>query len=167
MILALTLLSGCRERDPEEVARDFVETLEAYRGAPSTSRLKHAWELLDADTRAPLEERAKAASATLGVKVAPWQLLRYNGLIRGDRVTRVESDAVGDDRARVVISYAWAVPKSAGGPATEPEPSQLSLVSADDGWKVVLPLAGVKPDAEVPGMPPAERLPAAPPEGSR
>ena len=33
--------------------------------------------------------------------------------------------------------------------------------------RVVLPLAGVKPDAEVPGMPPAERLPAAPPEGSR
>ncbi|PKN58418.1 MAG: hypothetical protein CVU56_06010 [Deltaproteobacteria bacterium HGW-Deltaproteobacteria-14] len=160
ILLALTLLSGCRERDPEEVAEEFVGTLEDYRRGPSTTRLEHAWTLLDEASQAPLVARAQAASASLGVTIEPWTLLRYDGLVRGDRVTRVESVAVGDDRARVAVHFAWGIPKSAGGPAEPPESTELSLTKTSGGWRVSLPLrvepGGPGPATSPPGAPPPQ-----------
>ncbi|TNF26831.1 MAG: hypothetical protein EP329_20530 [Deltaproteobacteria bacterium] len=152
ILLVLTLLSGCRERDPEEVAESFVGALEAYRDRPRTANLEYAWKLLDETSQAPFAERAKAASAALGVKVEPWTMMSYDGLVRGDRLLHVEALAVEDGRARVAVSYGWAVPKEAGGPAEEPKPRELALVQTDDGWKVELPLgAPEKPTAPAGG----------------
>lgn len=159
ILLALTLLSGCRERDPEEVAQEFVGTLENYRHGPSSTRLEHAWTLLDEASQAPLIERARAASASLGVTVEPWTLLRYDGLVRGDRVTRFEGVAVGDDRARVAVHFAWGIPKSAGGPAEPPESTELSLTKTAEGWRVSLPLR-LESGGPVPATPPASSVPA-------
>ena len=139
--LALVSLSGCRERDPADVARDFLDQLRDYQDAPSPGRLEQLWGLLSEQARAPLEARAQAASQTLGVKVAPWELVRFDGFVAGDRVSRVETLAVADTKARVTVSYAWAFKPSAGGPASTPVDGELALVLESDGWRVALALA--------------------------
>jgi|GEM_PF-2898847 len=141
ILLALTLLSGCRERDPEEVAQEFVQTLQAYRASPSDARLERAWALLDDASRAPFEARAEAATASLGVKVEPWTMMRYEGLARGDRALSFETVTLEDDRATVAVGLGWGVPKSAGGPADAPGQTEITLTRTEDGWKVALPLA--------------------------
>lgn len=144
ILLALTLLSGCRERDPEEVAEAFVGTLQAYRSGPRTARLEYAWDLIDAGSRAPFEERAKAASEALGVTVDPWMMLSYDGLVRGDRLLKVEAVSIEDGRARVSLHYGWGVPESEGGPTEQPDDGALALIETADGWKVELPLGAPK-----------------------
>lgn len=135
----MLLLTACRDAGPEEVARDFVRSLVAYAGAPAPEDLEQAFELLDRPTREALVTRAKGATGTVGAPLAPWELLRFDGFVRGDRLVRVEQVGGDGDRARVVVATAWAVPPGAGGPAEAPEAHEVVLVREDGAWRVSLP----------------------------
>lgn len=143
LCLALTVLAACQDAGPEDVADQFVGTLIAYAETPAPDLLEGAFALLDAPTQAALGERARIAAESLSSPVEPWELLRFDGFVRGERLGGVEEVAVGDDRARVSVRAARAVAPSAGGPAESVEIHELVLVREADGWRVSLPaLAG-------------------------
>jgi len=134
--LAVLGLAGCQERGPESVAKEFMALLEGLSGRPDSARLERAFGMLSQDARLVLEQRAKAAAATLGRSVEPWELWRFDGFVHGDRVSDVELLAADDSAARVSLHYAWAFSPALGGPAQTPEEGELRLVHEEGAWRV-------------------------------
>jgi hypothetical protein len=71
------VLAGCGRKPvdatPEGVLREFLERIERVQGNPKDATM--AYELLSKAAQAGLAERAKRASAALGTRVAPEQMI--------------------------------------------------------------------------------------------
>lgn len=77
LVLRLAALPACAqhpdEDSPEWAAREFIERMQRVHG--DVQKSKAAYDLLAADARAKLEERAERASAAIGRVVKPEEML--------------------------------------------------------------------------------------------
>lgn len=138
-LLALSLLGlgACREREedsPERAVQEFVDRMQRVHGDAEKS--KAAFDLLAAEARANLEERAKRASAAVGKVVRPEEMLApsrfYLSFTPRSWSTR---EGAG-----------WAIVTAFGESARERK--EIRCLREDNRWKVVI---------DLPDLPPIER----------
>jgi len=121
---------------PERVVQEFIARLQRVHGDPRAARA--AYELLWAEGRQNLAERAKRASAVTGQKVAPEEMIAPSRVWLRDQPRRFSSRVSGE-WAEVVIE--------ADSPGERSEHAVRCAVE-DGSWRVVL---------ELPPLPPIER----------
>lgn len=146
----LALCSGlagapaCAQRvdqtSPEWVAREFIDRMQRVHGDVEKSRA--AYELLAADARAKLEERAARASAAVGRVVKPEEMLAPSRFYLSFQ-PRAWSSREGPG---------WAVVTVEG--ESSRERREIRCLREQGEWKVVL---------ELPDLPPLERRQAGAP----
>ncbi len=145
LVLASGLLAACGGPGPGDVVHEVLSALEASRGSDSSEALQVAYEQLASATRGELDARAARASEALGTKVRPWDVIRFDGFVEGNRVSDVETIETDGDTAVVQVRFAWVVPSDEAGPGVAPEAVRLNLVREDGQWRVALPLAQEAP----------------------
>jgi len=122
------------EGGPEWVAREFIDRMQRVHG--DVQRSKAAYDLLAADARAKLEERAERASAAIGRVVKPEEMLAPSRFYLSFQ-PRVWSSREGPG---------WAVVTVEG--ESSRERREIRCLREQGEWKVVL---------ELPDLPPLER----------
>jgi len=145
-LLLLPALAGC-EREavdtrPEQVVEEFVARMQRVHGDPKAARA--AYELLWAEARRNLAERAKRTSDVTGREVAPEEMLAPSRF----------SLKVTPKHYAATIDGDWALVRVRG---EGPDASEHTVrcVLEDGRWRVVLelpPLAPIqqRPDAGAP-----------------
>ncbi len=127
---------GCEqepgEERPELVVAEFVERMDRVHGDPQAARA--AYELLWAEGRNNLAERAKRASAVTGRKVAPEEMLAPSRFWMKFRPHAYSSRVQGE----------WAV-VTVTGEAPRTQRHQVRCFLEDGRWKVVLELPPLPP----------------------
>jgi hypothetical protein len=135
---AILLAGGCQREDvdaqPARVVREFIERMQRVHGDPKAARA--AYDLLWAEAKFNLGERAKRASALSGRKVAPEEMLAPSRFSLRFVPTKYEAEVAGD----------WAVVTVTG--ESPGQRHQIKCAREDGTWRVVL---------EVPPMPPIQR----------
>jgi hypothetical protein len=139
LLLAASLLAaGCQgeavDAQPARVVREFIERMQRVHGDPRAARA--AYDLLWAEAKFNLGERAKRASALSGRKIAPEDMLAPSRFSL--RFTPVKYDAE--------VSGDWAVVTVTG--ESPGQRHQIKCAREDGAWRVVL---------EVPPLPPIQR----------
>jgi hypothetical protein len=144
MLSALVLALGCQreavDEQPARVVKEFVERMQRVHGDPKAARA--AYDLLWADAKYNLGERAKRASALSGKKIAPEEMLAPSRFALRFTPTKYTADVQGD----------WAVVTVTG--EAPGQKHQIKCAREDGAWRVVL---------EIPPVPPIERRPDAGP----
>jgi len=139
--LASTVLTGCEaeanDSTPERVVQEFIDRMQRVHGDSHAARL--AYELLWADARRNLAERAKRASAVAGREIAPEEMIAPSHFSLAYRPKKVTARVDGD----------WAEVTVSGESSTAP-PHVVKCVREDGHWRVVL---------ELPPLPPIQRRP--------
>jgi hypothetical protein len=143
----LAALAGCqRDRPddkPERVVEEFVLRMQRVHGDPKNGR--EALELVWSDARRNLAERAKRASAVVGRKVGPEEMIAPSHFSMRFKPGRYEARTEGD----------WALVTLLGeAPATEKY--LVKCVLEDGSWRVVLELPPLAPIQKRPDEPPVE-----------
>jgi len=145
-LLLLAAVAGC-EREavdtrPEQVVEEFVSRMQRVHGDPKAARA--AYELLWAEARRNLAERAKRTSDVTGREVGPEEMLAPSRF----------SLKVTPKHYAATIDGDWALVRVRG---EGPDASEHTVrcVLEDGRWRVVLelpPLAPIqqRPDAGVP-----------------
>jgi len=132
-------LAACGGRHgPDAAAREIVEAVRDATHGQSTAGMEELYSRLSIASRAMVEERQKSAREVLGVELPAWKILRFEGLVRGQRVTATDVISRDGDRALVEVQLAWAVPPDAGGPPP-PQPVEVELAREDGAWRWVVP----------------------------
>jgi hypothetical protein len=144
-VLALLLIAlavthlGCEteasDATPERVVQEFIERMQRVHGDTHAARL--AYELLWADARRNLAERAKRASAVAGREIAPEEMIAPSHFTLAYPPKKFSSRVDGD----------WAEVTVTGEGGTAP-PHVIKCVREDGRWRVVL---------ELPPLPPIQR----------
>jgi hypothetical protein len=141
LLLVLLLQTGCEteasDSTPERVVQEFIDRMQRVHGDSHAARL--AYELLWADARRNLAERAKRASAVAGREIAPEEMIApsHFSLAYGPKKL---SSRVDGDWAEVTVS----------GESSSAAPRVVKCVREDGHWRVVL---------ELPSLPPIQRRP--------
>jgi hypothetical protein len=133
--LCLLTLEGCArpssEETPERTVQEFIERMQRVHGDLEKSRA--AFELLSADARSNLTQRAQRASAAAGRVVHPEEMLapsRFHLEFQPRRWSTKRGPR-------------WAIVTAEGeGPS---EHKQIRLVEEDGQWRVVLDLPELPP----------------------
>lgn len=126
---------------PERVVQEFVARLQRVHGDPRAARA--AYELLWAEGRQNLAERAKRASAVTGQKVAPEEMIAPSRVWLRDQPRRYSSRVSGE----------WAEVVIEAESPNERSEHVVRCVVEDGSWRVVL---------ELPQLPPIERRTTSP-----
>ena len=126
---------------PERVVQEFVARLQRVHGDPRAARA--AYELLWAEGRQNLAERAKRASAVTGQKVAPEEMIAPSRMWLRDQPRRYSSRVSGE----------WAEVVIEAESPNERSEHVARCVLEDGSWRVVL---------ELPQLPPIERRDTSP-----
>lgn len=130
-VVLLALTAGCREQsvdsDPARVVEAFVERMRAVHG--ETEDGLRAIELLAADARANLSERAARASAAAGRPVSPGEMLAPSRLSLAFEPVEYRAETRGR-WSRVTILGA--------NPAVER--AEVQCQREAEGWRVLLEL---------------------------
>jgi hypothetical protein len=138
LFLAIAAALACAqhsdEGSPERVAREFIDRMQRVHGDAQKS--KAAYDLLAAEARAKLEERAERASAAVGRVVKPEEMLAPSRFYLSFQ-PRTWSSREGPD---------WAVVTVEG--ESSHERSEIRCLREQGQWKVVL---------DLPDLPPLER----------
>ena len=141
LLLTLALLTGCEaeanDSTPERVLQEFMDRMQRVHGDSRAARL--AYELLWADARRNLAERAKRASAVAGREIAPEEMIAPSHFSLAYRPKKLSSRIDGD-WAEVTVS----------GESSSASPHIVKCVREDGHWRVVL---------ELPPLPPIQRRP--------
>jgi hypothetical protein len=136
--LALSVCLGCaqhaEEGSPERAVQEFIDRMQRVHGDVQKSRA--AYDLLAAEARAKLEERAERASAAIGRVVRPEEMLAPSRFYLSFQ-PRSWSSRTGPG---------WAVVTVEGESAKERR--EIRCLEENGEWKVVL---------ELPDLPPIER----------
>lgn len=122
---------------PERVVQEFIDRMQRVHGDTHAARL--AYELLWADARRNLAERAKRASAVAGREIAPEEMLAPSHFSLAYEPKKLTSRVDGD----------WAEVTVSGETSAAP-PHIVKCVREDGHWRVVL---------ELPSLPPIQRRP--------
>jgi hypothetical protein len=131
---ALACSQHSEEANPERVAREFIDRMQGVHGDAQKS--KAAYDLLAAEARAKLEERAERASAALGRVVKPEEMLAPSRFYLSFQ-PRTWSSREGPG---------WAVVTVEG--ESSRERSEIRCLNEQGQWKIVL---------DLPDLPPLER----------
>jgi hypothetical protein len=142
LLLALAL-AGCQREPvdarPERAVEELFDRLRRVHGDPRASRA--AYDLLWAEAKFNLGERAKRASALSGRKIAPEEMLAPSRFAPRFTPRHYSAGIHGD----------WALVTITG--ETAEQHHTVKCVREDGAWRVVL---------EIPPLPPIERRPDAP-----
>jgi hypothetical protein len=156
---AMSAMSGCSGRGPDEELRPLLEELgDPSRAAPSLgARLFRA---LDEPSRNAITQRAQALSGALGVTVEPGSVLQVRGLVGPQRVSKVEVVDRDAERATLEVSFVPLV--ESGAPAgTAPAALKIEVTRESGSWKLSLRdfarLIDSLPSVVVAGEPKQER----------
>ena len=138
--LALCLAqAGCEaeanDSTPERVVQEFMDRMQRVHGDSHAARL--AYELLWADARRNLAERAKRASAVAGREIAPEEMIAPSHFSLAYTPKKLTSRTDGDWAEVTVLGESSATP-----------PRTVKCVREDGHWRVVL---------ELPLLPPIQR----------
>ncbi|MEO8906287.1 MAG: hypothetical protein ABI488_26980 [Polyangiaceae bacterium] len=138
--LALSVMqAGCeaeaKDSTPEGVVQEFMDRMQRVHGDSHAARL--AYELLWADARRNLAERAKRASAVAGREIAPEEMIAPSHFSLAYTPKKLTSRTDGD----------WAEVTALGESNATP-PRTVKCVREDGHWRVVL---------ELPPLPPIQR----------
>ncbi len=139
-LLGLCLLPAACEAEandstPERVVQEFMDRMQRVHGDAHAARL--AYELLWADARRNLAERAKRASAVAGREIAPEEMIAPSHFSLAYRPKKLSARADGDWAEVTVL-----------GESNATSPRTVKCVREDGHWRVVL---------ELPLMPPIQR----------
>ncbi len=141
LLLTLGLLLGCEaeanDSTPERVVQEFIDRMQRVHGDTHAARL--AYELLWADARRNLAERAKRASAVAGREIAPEEMIAPSHFSLAYRPKKLTSRVDGDWAEVTVSGESGAAPAHV-----------VKCVREDGHWRVVL---------ELPPLPPIQRRP--------
>jgi hypothetical protein len=136
VVLGMSVLAACRsqrvENSPDQVVEEFIDRMQRVHGDPKAARL--AYELLWAEGKRNLSERAKRASAVTGRKVAPEEMLAPSRFTLRFKPTSYSAQIQGQ----------WAVVTVAGEAPAAPQ-SQVHCVLEDGQWRVALELPPLAP----------------------
>jgi hypothetical protein len=136
--LALCVGLGCAqhsdEGSPERAVQEFIDRMQRVHG--DVQKSKTAYDLLAAEARAKLEERAERASAAVGRVVKPEEMLAPSRFYLSFQ-PRVWSSREGPG---------WAIVSVEGESARERR--EIRCLREQGEWKVVL---------DLPDLPPLER----------
>jgi len=131
VIVASALQTSCEaeasDLNPERVVQEFIDRMQRVHGDPKAARA--AYELLWADARRNLAERAKRASAVAGREIGPEEMLAPSHFSLGYRPKKFTARIDGD----------WAE-VTAIGETSENPPHIIKCVREDGHWRVVLEL---------------------------
>jgi hypothetical protein len=132
----LSVATGCRTRpsedSPERVVQEFVDRMRRVHGDAKAARA--AYDLLWLEARENLAERAKRASALVGQKVAPEQMLAPSRFSLEFEPNRYTSQIQGG-WAEVTVT----------GETPDSQRRTVTVVREDNRWRVVLRLPPLPP----------------------
>lgn len=131
--------SEASDSTPERVVAELIERMQRVHGDQHAARL--AYELLWADARRNLAERAKRASSVAGHEIAPEEMLAPSHFSLSYRPTKYTTRIDGD----------WAE-VTAAGETQNAAPHVVKCIREDGHWRVVL---------ELPPLPPIQHRPDA------
>lgn len=127
--------SACAQRSeedsPERVAQEFIDRMQRVHGDPQRS--KAAFDLLAAEARANLTERATRASAAVGRVVKPEEMLAPSRFYLSFQPRSWSSER----------GPGWAIVTVVGEAANEQK--QIRCLREGDEWKVVVDLPELPP----------------------
>ena len=136
-------LSACEreasDSTPERVVAEFIDRMQRVHGDQRAARL--AYELLWADARRNLAERAKRASSVAGHEIAPEEMLAPSHFSLSYRPKKY-STRIDGDWAEVTVT----------GETQGAQPCVIKCLREDGHWRVVL---------ELPPLPPIQHRPDA------
>jgi hypothetical protein len=136
LLAVVPVATGCRTRpsddSPERVVEAFVDRMRRVHGDPKAARA--AFDLLWLEARDNLTERAKRASALVGEKVAPEQMLAPSRFSLQFEPKRYTSQIQGG-WAEVTVT----------GEAPDSQRRTVTVVKEDNQWRVVLRLPPLPP----------------------
>jgi hypothetical protein len=142
--LSLLALVSCQrepvDAEPARVVSEFIERMQRVHGDPKNARA--AYDLLWAEAKYNLGERAKRASALSGKKIAPEEMLAPSRFVLRFTPKSYVASVQGD----------WAVVTVTGEAPNQEH--RIKCAREDGAWRVVL---------ELPPLPPIERRPDAGP----
>ena len=139
----LVVAAGCEpepvDARPERVVEEFIVRMQRVHGDPEAARA--AYDLLWAETRANLVERAKRASAVSGRAIAPEEMLAPSRFSLRFKPRHYSAQVNGK----------WATVTVTGeAPATQRR--EIRCTKERSGWRVVV---------ELPPLPPIQKRPGA------
>lgn len=131
---AACVLAACRQEpsdvEPERLVADFIQRMQRVHGERKSARA--AYDLLWADARRNLAERAKRASDVAGREIAPEEMLPPSRFSLHHKPRRYEARVDGD----------WAEVTVTGEDGTV---NKVKCVREDGNWRVVLELPPLAP----------------------
>lgn len=130
------------ENTPAQVVEEFVDRMQRVHGDPASARA--AYDLLWADARKNLAERAKRASAASGRKIAPEEMIAPSRFSMRFKPQKYSAQVQGQ----------WAVVSVTGENSSE-QHVEIPCALEDGQWRVVLqlpppPAVTQRPDAGPP-----------------
>lgn len=106
----------------------------------SPSRLNdELYLVLDAASRAAVDARAKALSASLGTAVAPVDVMQVRGTVTNRRVSKVEVVSQSEDRATLALTFepiAFGPVVPSNDPQKAPTVMKIDVVKEGERWRV-------------------------------
>jgi len=150
--LSLLLAAGCSDAPTDETpsgtVRLFLQAMERSERDPAA--LEDAYRLLARPTRRALMERAHMAGSLGGREFRPWEMLvrgRYRQTFTPRRGARGMSESIDGDRATVRVTAADGERRA-----------EVPLVREEEGWRIVIEMPPLRPDAAERGAPSEARL---------
>lgn len=130
LVLAGMAWVGCRRREPDEtpegVVEAWLERMSRIHGHPEDAA--HAYELLSADAKKNLQERARRASAATGRKMTPESMLAPSRFSLRFSPRTMRARVAGD---RAVVEVSGSNPQ---------ERAEVPCVLEEGRWRVDLVL---------------------------
>jgi hypothetical protein len=134
LLPAACVLAACQAEpsdvEPERLVADFIQRMQRVHGERKSARA--AYDLLWADARRNLAERAKRASDVAGREIAPEEMLPPSRFSLHHKPRRFEARVDGD-WAEVTVT------------AEDGSADKVKCVREDGNWRVVLELPPLAP----------------------